>query len=150
MSANQQTLSTSLRQEQQLSARQLQSLELLNLPLLDLEERLTQELAANPLLEAESDEEWQEPAPDPAPDPEPEDEATLDERAAESEEWADELPMPPGTEESGPSGEQREYMLNSLASTPSLQEQLSAELAMTPLPLISCMPVTRSRSISLP
>lgn len=95
MSANQQTLSTSLRQEQQLSARQLQSLELLNLPLLDLEERLTQELAANPLLEAESDEEWQEPAPDPAPDPEPEDEATLDERAAESEEWADELPMPP-------------------------------------------------------
>lgn len=134
MSANQQTLSTSLRQEQQLSARQLQSLELLNLPLLDLEERLTQELAANPLLEAESDEEWQEPAPDPAPDPEPEDEATLDERAAESEEWADELPMPPGTEESGPSGEQREYMLNSLASTPSLQEQLSAELAMTPLP----------------
>lgn len=134
MSANQQTLSTTLRQEQQLSARQLQSLELLNLPLLDLEERLSQELAANPMLEAESDEEWQEPAAEPAPDPEPEDEATLDERAAESEEWADELPMPPGTGENGPSGEQQEYMLNSLASAPTLQDQLSAELALTPLP----------------
>ena len=133
MSANQQTLSTTLRQEQQLSARQLQSLELLNLPLLDLEERLTQELAANPLLEAEPDEEWQEPSP-PASAPEPEDEATLDERAAESEEWADELPMPPGTGENGPTGEQQEYMLNSLASAPTLQEQLNAELAMTPLP----------------
>ena len=40
MSGNQQTLSTTLRQEQQLSARQLQSLELLNLPLLELEERV--------------------------------------------------------------------------------------------------------------
>lgn len=133
MSANQQTLSTTLRQEQQLSARQLQSLELLNLPLLDLEERLTQELAANPLLEAEPDEEWQEPSP-PASAPEPEDEATLDERAAESEEWADELPMPPGTGESGPTGEQQEYMLNSLTTAPTLQEQLNAELATTPLP----------------
>ena len=51
MSGNQQTLSTTLRQEQQLSARQLQSLELLNLPLLELEERLMQAMAANPLLE---------------------------------------------------------------------------------------------------
>ncbi len=131
MSANQQTLSASLRQEQQLSARQLQSLELLNLPLLDLEERLSRELEANPLLEAEPDVEWQEPAPSA---PEPEDEATLDERAAESEEWADELPMPPGTGENGPSDEQQEYMLNSLASTPTLQDQLNAELAMTPMP----------------
>lgn len=134
MSANQQTLSTTLRQEQQLSARQLQSLELLNLPLLDLEERLTRELAANPLLEAESDGEWQEPLPESAAPPEPEDEATLDEQAAESEEWADELPMPPGTGESGPTGEQQEYMLNSLTTAPTLQEQLNAELATTPLP----------------
>ena len=61
MSGNQQTLSTTLRQEQQLSARQLQSLELLNLPLLELEERLMQAMAANPLLEAESADDLPEP-----------------------------------------------------------------------------------------
>ncbi len=134
MSENQQTLSTSLRQEQQLSARQLQSLELLALPRLDLEERLTQELAANPLLEAEVEEEWPE---SPAVQPEraePEDESTLDEQAAENDEWADELPMPPGTGEPGPTGEAREHLLNSLTDMPTLQEQLSAELAMSNVP----------------
>ena len=84
MPGNQQTLSTTLRQEQQLSARQLQSLELLNLPALELEERLTQELAANPLLEAEVQSEPVElPAQPEAP--EKEDESTLDECAVENE-----------------------------------------------------------------
>ena len=84
MSGNQQTLSTTLRQEQQLSARQLQSLELLNLPLLELEERLMQAMAANPLLEAESADDLPEPEP-PAP-AEAEDEANFDAEAAEADE----------------------------------------------------------------
>ena len=46
-----QFLGNEMRQEQQLSTRQLQSLELLNLPAMELEERLSQELAANPVLE---------------------------------------------------------------------------------------------------
>ena len=128
MPGNQQTLSTTLRQEQQLSARQLQSLELLNLPALELEERLTQELAANPLLEAEVQSEPVElPAQPEAP--EKEDESTLDERAVENEEWADELPMPPGTGEAGFTNEENDFMLNSLSDAPTLQEQLFSELA---------------------
>lgn len=95
MSGNQQTLSTTLRQEQQLSARQLQSLELLNLPLLELEERLMQAMAANPLLEAESADDLPEPEP-PAP-AEAEDEANFDAEAAEADEWRDDLPRPPTT-----------------------------------------------------
>lgn len=132
MSGNQQTLSTTLRQEQQLSARQLQSLELLNLPLLELEEKLTQALENNPLLEAEN--------ADPLPEPEPvseaadEDESLLPAEAAESEEWNDELPLPPERTSSDEAEERREYLMNSLTDLPTLQEQLEFELAMTSLP----------------
>lgn len=92
MSGNQQTLSTTLRQEQQLSARQLQSLELLNLPLLELEERLMQAMAAIRC--------WRRKAPTTCPEPEPpapaeaEDEANFDAEAAEADEWRDDLPLP--------------------------------------------------------
>ena len=132
MSGNQQTLSTTLRQEQQLSARQLQSLELLNLPLLELEEKLTQALENNPLLEAEN--------ADPLPEPEPvseaadEDESLLPAEAAESEEWNDELPLPPERTSSDEAEERREYLMNSLTDLPTLQDQLEFELAMTSLP----------------
>ena len=132
MSGNQQTLSTTLRQEQQLSARQLQSLELLNLPLLELEEKLTQALENNPLLEAE--------CADPLPEPEPvseaadEDESLLPAEAAESEEWNDELPLPPERTSSDEAEERREYLMNSLTDLPTLQDQLEFELAMTSLP----------------
>ena len=129
MSGNQQTLSNTLRQEQQLTGRQLQSLELLNLPALELEERILQELAVNPVLEEE--------APDSPPDPgdggeppEKEDEATLDEHAAEADEWRDDLPVP---EDSGgaDSWETRDFLLNSFAVAPSLQSQLLDELAVS-------------------
>src|SRR6478672_1963407 len=47
------TQSTSMRQEmrQQLAPRMIQSMEILQLPLMALEERIEQELAANPVLE---------------------------------------------------------------------------------------------------
>ena len=132
MSGNQQTLTTTLRQEQQLSARQLQSLELLNLPLLELEERLTQALESNPMLEAEHDD------PLPAAEPEPaaasEDESLLPAEAAEAEEWNDELPLPPERSASAEDEERREYLMNSISDLPTLQQQLEFELSMTALP----------------
>ncbi len=133
MSGNQQTLSNTLRQEQQLSTRQLQSLELLNLPALELEDRLLQELAANPVLE-EAPPDGQEEidlttsSTADSDAPEKEDEATLDEHAADSDEWQDELPVPEGDHETD-SGELRDYLLNSIAAAPSLQTQLLDELA---------------------
>ena len=132
MSGNQQTLSTTLRQEQQLSARQLQSLELLNLPLLELEERLMQAMAANPLLEAESADDLPEPEP-PAP-AEAEDEANFDAEAAEADEWRDDLPLPSDNCARDDDAERREYLLNSLTDAPTLQEQLLQELALSDAP----------------
>jgi len=129
MSGNQQTLSTSLRQEQQLSARQLQSLELLNLPLLELEERLLQVMAANPLLEAEDPDDL--PVPEEAPPAEAEDEANYEAEAAEADEWSDDLPLPPGTNGGEEEAERREYLFNSLSDAPTLQEQLLQELALS-------------------
>lgn len=129
MSGNQQTLSTSLRQEQQLSARQLQSLELLNLPLLELEERLLQAMAANPLLEAEDPDDL--PVPEEAPPAEAEDEANYEAEAAEADEWSDDLPLPPGVNGGEEEAERREYLFNSLSDAPTLQEQLMQELALS-------------------
>lgn len=128
MPGNQQILTTSLRQEQQLSARLLQSLELLNLPTLELEERLNQELTTNPLLESELPTEAVE-LPMQVENPEPEDESTLEERAVENEEWADELPLPPSTESANYTNEENDFVLNSLSNAPTLQEQLLSELS---------------------
>ncbi len=127
MSGNQQTLSTTLKQEQLLSARQLQSLELLNLPLLELEEKLLQAMTDNPLLEAEDLDRFQEAeAPSPSETEKP-DEDDYEAAAAEADEWSDSLPLPAsgGAE----ADERREYLFNSLTEAPTLQEQLQQELA---------------------
>ena len=112
-------------QRQQLSARTLQSLELLHLPLQELETRLTRELEVNPVLEERS------PA-DEAPPEEPperadaEDESRLDERNAEADEWSDDLPLPGA----GSSDDEHPDRLgNSPAPPPPLGEQLMWELA---------------------
>lgn len=133
MPENQQTLSTTLRQEQQLSARQLQSLELLNLPRLELEERLTQAMAANPLLEEERVDELPEPEALVSP-AETEDEENFDAEAAEAEEWCEELPLPSGSSGGEDAAERREYLLNSLSGSPTLQEQLLQELSLSDVP----------------
>ncbi|MDD3885339.1 MAG: RNA polymerase factor sigma-54 [Victivallaceae bacterium] len=124
-----QFLGNEMRLEQQLSTRQLQSLELLNLPALELEERLSQELAANPVLElAEPLPEHEPETPSDTP-PEKDDEAAIDARTVESsDEWADELPVPGDTVPGGVPDEVREYLMNSPAAPPSLQEQLQDEL----------------------
>ncbi len=128
MSGNQQTILNTLRQEQQLSSRQLHSLELLNLPVLELEERMLQELAANPVLEEEPPEMPLEPELPVTEALEKEDEAVLDEHAAESDEWQDELPVPSESYQPD-SAELRDYLLNSIAAAPTLQSQLLDELA---------------------
>lgn len=136
MSGNQQTLSTTLKQEQQLSARQLQSLELLNLPLLELEERLNQAMASNPMLEAEPDEEPLPAVPESESESDPgNDESAYDAQAVDNaEEWNDELPVPSDRGDAAAANERREYLLNSLSSAPSLREQLEGELAVSDVP----------------
>ncbi len=119
-----------LRQEQTLSARQLQSLELLHAPVLELQEQLSQILAANPVLELEPSE-MELPVGDilsTVERPERgENEEDFD-NTPPPEEWHDELPLPP--ESSGPDdhGEGREHFFNSLASERTLHEQLYDEL----------------------
>ena len=113
-------------QRQQLSARALQSLELLHLPLPELEAHLTQELQSNPVLEELAPDEALPESSSDAPDDN--DEANLDERGAEADEWNDELPLPPGIP--GTAGEPAsEYMANSPAPPPALEDILLRELA---------------------
>ena len=92
----QQTLKNEQRQELQMSAKQLQSLKLLNYTQMELLEHLNTVLESNPVLEAESPE---EPLPPPLPDskPEKEDEADYEAQAAGAEEWREELPLPSGS-----------------------------------------------------
>ncbi len=114
-------------QRQQLSAHALQSLELLHLPLPELEARLTQELQSNPVLEELAPDDALPESPSDAPSDD-NDEANLDERGAEADEWNDELPLPPGMP--GAAGEPAsEYLANSPAPPPALEDILLRELA---------------------
>jgi len=134
--ANNTSLGQHQEQRQQLSAKTLQSLELLHLPMLDLEARLNRELEANPVLE----ELPPEPPPPAETAAEAEDESRLDERGVEADEWSDELPLPPaaaGEPEGGP-----DYLANSPAPPPPLGEQLERELA-------ACNLSPRERAIAL-
>ncbi len=120
------TQNQSIRQEQTISARQMQSLELLHAPVQELLERLNQELAVNPVLEQES------PSDDiPLNEPPADDERELSGDDGEmpydsGDEWHDELPIP-GVSASGDSAG-REHLFNSLASEESMTELLLEEL----------------------
>ena len=89
----QHTLNNEQRQEQQMSAKQLQSLKLLNFTQLELLEHLNTVLAANPVLEVEN---ISEPLPEQPPEskPEREDESEYGEQAVNADEWREELPLP--------------------------------------------------------
>lgn len=121
------------RQQQQLSLRQRQALELLHLPALELEERLTHELEANPLLEELPPENPPETALEnttPTPDNDSlGDEAELDEKLVEdNDDWADELPLP---DEEVSTGDDLVFdrVASSAAPDFSLSEELHHELA---------------------
>lgn len=135
--ANTASLAQHQEQRQQLSAKTLQSLELLHLPVLELEARLNRELEANPVLE-----EMPPESPPPAAEPaaaEPEDESRLDERGVEADEWSDYLPLPGGGTADAGSGD---YLANSPAPPPPLGEQLERELA-------TCAVSPRERELAL-
>ncbi len=120
-------------QRQQLSARKLQSLELLHLPRQELEARLGRELEANPVLEEVAPEEPLMDAMPPSSGAEPEDEARLEERGAEADEWNDELPLPVSSV-TAPPDDGGDCLSNSPAPPPSLGELLARELATSGAP----------------
>lgn len=125
------TQKQSLRQEQTISARQLQSLELLHAPILELQEQLAQELAANPVLEVENvaqeitvgDPLGGGNEPDPVGD-----EDDMSALYSAGDEWHDELPLP--GEQSFGDAEGREHFFNSLTSEQSMADLLLEELRM--------------------
>ncbi|MCQ2352130.1 MAG: RNA polymerase factor sigma-54 [Victivallaceae bacterium] len=120
--------SAKLQQKQQLSARQRTSLEFLQLSRQELDARLNEELAENPLLEEIFPEDLpQESLPDMPP--EKEDEAEFDARFAESDQWHSELPLP------GEEGEEStaDFWSGIAAPPPTLAEQLAREFAGSPL-----------------
>ena len=118
------------RQEQQLSARQMQSLELLQKPLPALLEELRAELESNPVLEADVSR-LEVPSGDPLSTPDPGDAADPGddaEPAAPADDWRDELPLPSET----PASEgAHEAFLNTSAGEKSLEQLLLDELAVS-------------------
>ena len=138
--------SQSLRQEQTLSARQLQSLELLHAPILELQERLSQELAANPVLEevpSDTDLQVGDPLSVGAGEEEPHDagdESLASEQLVrEAENWHDELPLPAGAFSGAGEGDggggadasDRDFFFDSLTGETTLQELLLDELRLS-------------------
>ena len=122
--ANTTAFEQTLEQRQQLSARTLQSLELLHLPLPELEARLTRELETNPVLEESAPEEA--PAPDERDEHDENDESQLDAQNAEADEWNDSLPLPDaGNDASGI----HDRFANSPAPPEPLEALLERELA---------------------
>lgn len=142
--ANTTALGQHQEQRQQLSAKTLQSLELLHLPLHELETQLTRELQTNPVLEETIPD---EPLPAEELRPDDNDESQLDERGAEADEWSDELPIP-GTRGSTFDGEAGDALGNVPASSPSLEEMLFRELATSGAPE-RCREIARAIIASL-
>jgi RNA polymerase sigma-54 factor len=124
--ANTTALEQHQEQRQQLSAKTLQSLELLHLPLPELEAQLTRELQTNPVLEETVPDEAPAPAEEPQRDDD--DESQLDERGAEADEWNDELPFP-GAGAGGFDTGSTDTLANSPAPPPALEDMLFRELA---------------------
>ena len=123
-------------QHQGLSQKQRQSMEVLQLSLPELEQRLAAELAQNPFIEVEeAPPELQ--APEPAPESSgetPDDEDALENWGVEnSDEWRDELPLPADPAEGAPAPA-ADFLLYSQAPGPSLQESLLQELALSKIP----------------
>ena len=119
------------RQEQQLSARQLQSLELLQKPLPALMEELRAELESNPLLEADISG-VEIPSGDPLSVSDPGEPEKYDDEPdaglADDSEFQEELPLPP---EIPANTAAHEGFFNSLAGEKTLAQQLSDELAVS-------------------
>jgi RNA polymerase sigma-54 factor len=129
--------SQELRQEQILAPHQIQSLEILLAPMLQLQEKISQELAENPVLEQEKT-----PGEDLAGDilssassddntnekPEkPSEEEEIEMLVKFADTWRDTLPAQ-NRKTSPEEDEKRQHFFDSLTDTPSLQEQLLEQL----------------------
>ncbi len=124
------TLNNEQRQEQQMSAKQLQSLKLLNYSQLELLEHLNTLLASNPVLEAESV--FEMPAELPETKPQREDEDDYEVQASAAEEWRENLPLPGETGRDNSA--LQEYWLNSASANENFQDALQNELALSDYP----------------
>jgi RNA polymerase sigma-54 factor len=132
----------SMRQEQVMAPRQLQALEMLQAPIMELQTRITREMENNPVLEVIDDpreslmgdlisEETN--ADDTPPAGTTEDETDVSALIAMSSDWHERLPSIPQTR--NPDAEKkREFMLNSLHDEPTAQEQLLEQLQMSSPP----------------
>ena len=124
--ANTTSLGQSQEQRQQLSAKTLQSLELLHLPLPELEARLTREIETNPVLEETLPDELPPEPSSPSEERDDGDESRFDERNAEADEWRDTLPLPEG---GGSEAGAHDIFANSPAPPEPLESLLLRELA---------------------
>lgn len=117
------------RQSQVLSMRQQQSLEVLQMPLPELEQYLEQQLNSNPLLEEavpEADVELPPPTSPPSAAPDFDDDfADDDDFALPEDRWHEDLPLPPESTAPGTA----DFLAFEAAPGPSLAEQLESELA---------------------
>ena len=115
----------SIQQRQLLSQRQQQSLELLRLPLQELDARIAEELKNNPLLENELP-----PAGEPLPDSDKENRDSSDDAQADFEAaqnlWGDDLPAGSIYANCDDDGD---FWSRTAAPPPSMDEQLEAEIA---------------------
>ncbi len=132
--------SQELRQEQILTPQQIQSLEILTAPLLELQARISQELEQNPVLEQEkpSGEELagdiisnaeEEEASEERKDPPDERDEKLDQLISIADEWKDMLPPFHARRIFTPEDEEKhQHFLESVTRVPSLQENLIEQL----------------------
>ncbi|MBR2510377.1 MAG: RNA polymerase factor sigma-54 [Lentisphaeria bacterium] len=120
-------------QQQQLSSRQLQSLSLLSVPVLELQEKINEAMNSNPLLEYES-------FPDSAllrelPDVSIEDERKNmrddddDVYSGGGDSWQDDLPIPDGIQQFSPEQQsKRDYFFSNITEHESMQQLLLQEV----------------------
>ena len=122
MLENSQVTSTLQKQTQQLSMQQKQSLEILHLPILELEKFLAQEVAENPLLEEYDD------LPGTTEISDDQESESQQPDTPEVDEWGDVVDTPDPARKSGTEN-QPDFWMNRPAPEPSLMEQLDAEIA---------------------
>lgn len=137
MSEHSLSQSQKLSQEQTLAPSQLQSLELLMAPIMELQSRIDMELAQNPVLEQLDDDGGDEEDLGAAVESDKDGSAQEDSKdegdewlkaVEEAEGWRDDLPKPSRQKTTAEDDERRQFLFDSLTAEPSLQETLSGQL----------------------
>ncbi|MBQ9336376.1 MAG: RNA polymerase factor sigma-54 [Lentisphaeria bacterium] len=119
-------------QKQILAPQQLASLSLLTLPLMDLQNRIEQEMAQNPVLEMNEDEppaEESDPLPEDLPRNDPEEgEVPLDPNREDYEEHLDRILSSDDSAGDSSAEDRRQFMFDSIVAETSLQDELLDQL----------------------